>query len=99
MSHGVHHDSRWVRFAFLLAAHERVISRWSQNQANWETAQVYAEVVGGLSALTAILYLIPFILRFAFVWIWNLVLFILWIALFGVFGKVCDMNRPEAQLI
>jgi hypothetical protein len=49
---------------------------------------VYAEVVGALSALTAILYFIPFILRYAVVWGWNLVLFILWIALFGVFGKV-----------
>ncbi|KAK3311522.1 uncharacterized protein B0T15DRAFT_78855 [Chaetomium strumarium] len=49
---------------------------------------VYAEVVGGLSALTAILYCIPFILRFALVWAWNLILFILWIALFGVFGRL-----------
>jgi hypothetical protein len=52
---------------------------------------VYAEVVGGLSALTTILYCIPFILRFALVWAWNLVLFILWIALFGVFGKVSQV--------
>jgi hypothetical protein len=51
-------------------------------------SQVFAEVVGGLSAITAILYLIPFILRFAVVWVWNLVLFILWIALFGLFGSV-----------
>jgi hypothetical protein len=42
---------------------------------------VYAEVVG-------VLYLIPAILRFALVWAWNLVLFILWIALFGIFGRV-----------
>lgn len=49
---------------------------------------VYAEVVGGLAALTSILYCIPYILRFALVWAWNLVLFILWIALFGLFGKV-----------
>ncbi|KAK4117675.1 hypothetical protein N656DRAFT_773860 [Canariomyces notabilis] len=49
---------------------------------------VYAEVVGGLSALTAILYCIPFILRFALVWAWNMILFILWIALFGVFASM-----------
>jgi hypothetical protein len=49
---------------------------------------VYAEVVGVLSALTSLLYLIPAILRFALVWAWNLVLFILWIALFGIFGRV-----------
>lgn len=49
---------------------------------------VYAVVVAGLSALTSILYCIPYILRFALVWAWNLILFILWIALFGVFGRV-----------
>ncbi len=38
--------------------------------------------------MTALLYFIPFFLRFALVWAWNLVLFILWIALFGVFGRV-----------
>lgn len=45
--------------------------------------------MGGLSALTAVLYLIPFVLRFALVWAWNLVLFILWITLFGLVGNVC----------
>jgi hypothetical protein len=49
---------------------------------------VYAVVVAGLSALTSILYCIPTILRFALVWVWNLILFTLWIALFGVFGRV-----------
>ncbi|KAL1842819.1 hypothetical protein VTJ49DRAFT_4148 [Mycothermus thermophilus] len=49
---------------------------------------VYAEVVGVLSALTALLFFIPAILRFALVWAWNLVLFILWIALFGIFGRL-----------
>lgn len=58
---------------------------------------VYAEVVGGISAFTAILYLIPFILRFWVVWAWNLVLFILWIALFGVFGKMYIHENPEGD--
>ncbi|KXX77386.1 hypothetical protein MMYC01_207198 [Madurella mycetomatis] len=55
-------------------------------------AGVHAEgkwaIVGGLSALTAILYGIPSILRFALVWAWNFVLFILWIVLFGLFGRM-----------
>jgi hypothetical protein len=38
--------------------------------------------------VTSLLYFLPFILRFALVWAWNLILFILWIALFGIFGKV-----------
>lgn len=49
---------------------------------------VYAVVVAVLSALTALLYLLPFVLRFMAVWIWDFVLFVLWIAVFGVFGKV-----------
>lgn len=59
--------------------------------------QVFAEVVGGLSAVTSLLYFIPFILRFALVWAWNLILFILWIALFGVFGSVSGHRRSYLQ--
>lgn len=52
--------------------------------------QVYAVVVGSISAVTCVLYFIPFVLRIAgvFVPVWDFILFILWIALFGVFGKV-----------
>lgn len=50
-------------------------------------------MVGALSAVTALLYFIPFILRFAIVWIWDAILFILWIALFGLFGNV---RTPES---
>jgi hypothetical protein len=60
---------------------------------------VYAEVVGGLSALTAVLLCVPYILRFALVWAWNLILFILWIALFGIFGKACSPWELEAWLV
>lgn len=47
-------------------------------------------MVGSMSAVTCTLYFIPFVLRVAGVVaaIWDLILFILWIALFGVFGKV-----------
>lgn len=58
---------------------------------------VYAEVVGGLSAFTAVLYLVPFILRFWLVWAWNAILFILWIALFGVFGSMYIHEDPEGD--
>lgn len=48
-------------------------------------------VVGSISAVTCVVYFVPFILRIAgvVVAIWDFILFILWIALFGVFGKVC----------
>jgi hypothetical protein len=52
--------------------------------------QVYAVVVGSISAVTCVLYFVPFVLRIAgvFVPVWDFILFVLWIALFGVFGKV-----------
>jgi hypothetical protein len=55
---------------------------------------VYAVVVGSISAVTCALYFIPFILRIAgiFVPVWDFILFVLWIALFGVFGKVSRWN-------
>ncbi|KAI2619703.1 hypothetical protein GGR54DRAFT_603270 [Hypoxylon sp. NC1633] len=58
---------------------------------------VYAEVVGGLGALTAVLYLVPFILRFAAVPIWSFILFVLWIALFGLFGSMYIHEDPEGN--
>lgn len=73
------------------------LHRASQEGKYQDSKWVYAEVVGGLSAFTAILYLVPFILRFAFVWIWNLVLFVLWIVLFGVFGKMYIREDPEGD--
>ncbi|KAI0172405.1 hypothetical protein GGR52DRAFT_544391 [Hypoxylon sp. FL1284] len=58
---------------------------------------VYAEVVGALAALTAILYLVPFILRFAAVTVWSFVVFVLWIALFGLFGNMYIHEDPEGN--
>ncbi|KAK2067347.1 hypothetical protein P8C59_001097 [Phyllachora maydis] len=58
---------------------------------------VYAVVVGALSALTALLFLVPFILRLAHVWVWGYILFILWIALFGLFGSMFIKERAEGD--
>ncbi|KAI7920128.1 hypothetical protein M0657_006720 [Pyricularia oryzae] len=58
---------------------------------------VFAEVVAGISVFTTLVYLIPFVLRFAGVPIWNLILFILWIAVFGVFGSMYIKEDPEGN--
>jgi len=58
---------------------------------------VFAEVVGGFSAFTALLYFIPFILRFAVFWMWNTALFILWISLFGLFGSMYIKENAEGN--
>ena len=48
---------------------------------------VYAEVVGALSALTCIIYMIPKV-KFWWTCAWDGILFILWTAVFGVFAKL-----------
>jgi hypothetical protein len=57
---------------------------------------VYAEVVGGLSAFTVLIYGLPFFKSYwAFGWDW--VLFILWTALFGIFGKIFIPAHPTPK--
>ncbi|KAF7563550.1 hypothetical protein G7046_g600 [Stylonectria norvegica] len=60
---------------------------------------IYAVVVGSISAVTCVVYFIPPILRVGgfFVAIWDFILFILWIALFGVFGKLFIHENPEGD--
>lgn len=60
---------------------------------------IYAVVVGSMSAVTCVAYFIPFVLRVAGIGaaIWNLILFILWIALFGVFGKMYINEKAEGD--
>ncbi|KAI1813139.1 hypothetical protein GGS20DRAFT_577804 [Poronia punctata] len=58
---------------------------------------VYALVVATLSAVTAVLYLIPAILRHRIVPIWSFIIFILWIALFGIFGKMFIDRDPKGN--
>jgi len=48
----------------------------------------FAEVTASLSAVTALLYLIPFICRIPLLFIWATILFILWVAVFGIFGNL-----------
>ncbi|PHH64209.1 hypothetical protein CDD81_4823 [Ophiocordyceps australis] len=60
---------------------------------------VYAVVVGALSAVTCVVYFIPFTLRHAsfIAAAWNAILFILWIAVFGVFGSLYIKEKPEGD--
>lgn len=63
---------------------------------------MYAEVVAGLSAFTAVLYLIPCVGRVPLVFLWDTLLFFLWVVLFGIFGKVrlifCFVVVPPLSL-
>ncbi|KAH8907605.1 hypothetical protein BR93DRAFT_926633 [Coniochaeta sp. PMI_546] len=73
------------------------LNRAAKANVYQDSKWIYAVFVGGISAFTTILYMIPFILRFAAVWIWNLVLFILWIALFGAFGNMYIRENAEGN--
>lgn len=59
--------------------------------------QVYAVVTGCLSAITCILYMIPFMSRIPFAFLWDTILFILWIALFGLFGSMYIKENAEGD--
>jgi hypothetical protein len=58
--------------------------------------QVYAEITASLSAVTATLYLIPLVSHIPRLFIWDLVLFLFWIAVFGLFGKMYIGTRADA---
>jgi len=58
---------------------------------------VYAVVTGSLSAPTALAYLVPFVHRIPFIFVWDTILFILWIALFGLFGSMYIHENPEGN--
>ncbi|CAG8948795.1 hypothetical protein HYALB_00012186 [Hymenoscyphus albidus] len=63
------------------------------SDAKW----VYAIVVSSLSAATALFYAIPRFHRIPFIFAWDSILFILWIALFGLFGKMYIKENPEGN--
>jgi len=66
-------------------AHEHADARW-----------VWAVVVASLSAITAIIYSLPFFpLRFFF--IWDILLFIFWLTVFGIFAKLFVNEDPEGN--
>jgi fatty acid desaturase len=55
-----------------------------QSNSKW----VYAEVVGGLSAVTAVIYMIPFLTTITWMFMWDTILFFHWTVLFGIFGEI-----------
>ncbi|VBB73706.1 Putative protein of unknown function [Podospora comata] len=91
------HFCQFVLAITVCALYGVELDRARKANVSGDSKWIYAEVVGGLSALTALLYCIPYILRFAAIWVWNLVLFILWIVLFGIFGKMYINENPEGN--
>lgn len=70
------------------------VQRSNENGDGADSKWVFAIVVGVLSAVTCIVFWIPRVLQGAGIIapIWNGILFILWIALFGVFASVSSSS-------
>jgi hypothetical protein len=49
-----------------------------------------------MSTVTALIYGIPFVKSYI-AWAWDLILFILWIAVFGIFGKMYIQEKAEGD--
>ncbi|KAH8590708.1 hypothetical protein B0O99DRAFT_691266 [Bisporella sp. PMI_857] len=58
---------------------------------------VYAEVTASLAAVTALLYIFPFTVKVPLLFVWDTILFILWIALFGLFGNMYIKENAEGN--
>ncbi|KAK3722939.1 hypothetical protein LTR37_002084 [Vermiconidia calcicola] len=66
----------------------------SKNNGGADGRWVFAEVVAVLSIITVIVYAMPFIKSYwGFAWDWML--FILWTALFGLFGSIYIPAKPK----
>ncbi|KAK0615411.1 hypothetical protein DIS24_g11844 [Lasiodiplodia hormozganensis] len=55
---------------------------------------VYAEVVAGFAAVTCLVYFLPMV-KSLFFFAWDWVLFILWVVVFGIFGRMYINEAPE----
>lgn len=53
--------------------------------------------VGSFSAITALIYMIPIVIRVPLLFIWDTILFIFWIAVFGVFGNMYIHTDPQGD--
>ncbi|GAP89932.1 hypothetical protein SAMD00023353_4400380 [Rosellinia necatrix] len=91
------HSFQFILAIAVIGLYGTDIDRARKGGVHADGKWIYAIVVASLSAVTAILYLIPFILRFAAVPVWSFVLFILWIALFGLFGSMYIHEKPEGN--
>lgn len=87
---------RFLQFIFAVAVlglYGTELSNARKNHTGDYSKWVYAEVVGVLSAVTCLVYVLPKVKSW-WAFGWDLVLFILWVAVFGVFGKIYIHAKP-----
>ena len=106
--HGVGADSKWVRRQCSLLPHSSSSQNspiqscelyFDITNSLLFFAKAFAVAIGSLSAFTALVYgLIPVFLSSITVAIfaaWDIILFILWAAVFGLFGSMYIKEDPE----
>ncbi|KAF2764323.1 hypothetical protein EJ03DRAFT_33120 [Teratosphaeria nubilosa] len=90
---------RFLQFVFALTVaglYGVDLHHATQRHAYTDGKWVYAEVCAGLAAVTVLVYAVPFLKSFwAFGWDW--IMFVLWTALFGVFGKIYIGAHPTPE--
>ncbi|KAF3903549.1 hypothetical protein AA313_de0201988 [Arthrobotrys entomopaga] len=80
----------------VIGLYGKYLSRATDADEHADGRWVWAVVVGGLSALTAIFYSLPFFpLRFFF--IWDILLFIFWLTVFAIFASLYMHEDPEGN--
>lgn len=55
---------------------------------------VYAEVTAGFAAVTCLVYFLPMV-KSLFFFAWDWVLFVMWVVVFGIFGRMYISEAPE----
>jgi hypothetical protein len=55
-------------------------------------------VVGSFSAVTAVVYMVPFVMQIHVLFVWDALLFFFWVVLFGIFGNVSSHLVNLSQL-
>jgi len=90
---------RLLQFAFALAVcglYGTDIQNANKHDQGADSKWLYAVVIGGLSVVTSLIYGVPLIKSYIF-FAWDTILFILWIAVFGIFGKMYIHEDAEGN--
>jgi len=93
---------RFVQFALALTVvglYGVDLNRARKEKKYVDSKWLYAEIVGSISAAVSLFYMIPFrwVMDLPFSFVADAVLFVLWIAVFGIFGKLYIGQDPQGD--
>lgn len=94
----VHTVIRFFQFVFaitILALYGQDITD-QRHAGHADGRWVFAEVVAGLSAVTALIFMVPFFKTYK-AFGWDVLLFFLWVVVFGIFGHLYIPLQPQRE--